>query len=133
MFLCRLMRALRHDSNWAVRAYCANYLGELGDHRAMEPLLEVAQDKRAHWLLRKRCIMALRNIPGQSVEQEDRVRQALERVFQSSIGDVRSEAAVSLGKPEAEVYLQKKREEVEMSSAILNGHGRYYTERTSDL
>ena len=121
-----LIRALRHDSNWAVRAYCANYLGELRDHQAMEPLLEVVQDNRAHWLLRKRCIMALRNIPRQSVEQEDRARQALEKVFQSSTGDVRNEAAVSLGKPEAEAYLRKKREEAEMASAILNGHGRYY-------
>ncbi len=122
-----LIQALQHDPNWAVRAYCANYLEELRDHRAIEPLLAVLQDDQAHWLLRKRCIMALRNIPCRNVGQQNRVWRVLENVFRTSLGDVRNEAAASLGKPEAEAYLQEKREKAEISSAILDGHGRYYS------
>lgn len=83
-----LISALQHEND-NIRCTATAALGEIGDNRAVEPLLECLRDP--DWLLRWYAAISLGKIA------DDRAVLPLVAVLQKDIGEVRSAAARALG------------------------------------
>lgn len=121
-----LIAALRNDANEGVRAYCAEWLGERGDGRAVGALVDVLR-RGGEYFLEKKCVVALRSVPCEDDSQKEEITAVLQQAARSPYPDVKGEAAVSLGLPGGDTYKQEIAEKVAYLSALLDGHGRTYS------
>jgi HEAT repeat protein len=54
-----LLDRMASDPHGFVRAFCASVLGEIGDPRAFQPLLDMAAKRDTHWRARESAVAAL--------------------------------------------------------------------------
>lgn len=85
-----LIRALRDrtEERRQMAVQAAHTLGEMGDERAIEPLIEVLQDRDSHWNVRSAAARALARIGGPRV---------VEPLIAALKNGVRDAAALALG------------------------------------
>ena len=84
--VCRLSMGLFRE-NPERRALFAGYLGKLGDERALEPLMQAAQDDRGRYLDYIELRNAIEAISGQEVPERDFSGDALYDYLASGQGE----------------------------------------------